>query len=41
MEYDTDNYTLYIAAELTKDVNQVYVGVRSSNGLYIRSYRYY
>ena len=28
---DTDNYTLYIAADLTKDVSHIYVGVKSDN----------
>lgn len=29
----TNNYTLYIAAEMTKDVIHLYVGVQSSDGL--------
>ena len=31
---DTDNYTLYVAADLTNNVSHVYVGVQASNGLY-------
>jgi len=29
---DNDNYTLYITAELTKDVTHIYIGVQSSDG---------
>jgi len=29
----TDNYTLYITADLTKDVTHIYVGVQSSDGM--------
>ena len=30
---NADNYTLYVAADLTKDVSQIYVGVQSSDGM--------
>jgi len=30
---NTDNYTLYVAADLTKNVGQIYVGVQSSAGM--------
>jgi len=30
---DTDNYTLYITADLTKDATHIYVGVQSSEGM--------
>jgi len=30
---NTDNFTLYIDADLMKDASQIYVGVQSSNGM--------
>ena len=31
---NADNYTLYVAADLTKDVSRVYVGVQSTAGIF-------